>query len=71
MEIDLASVLDLTEGAVRRSLGVSEKRLLECDWRAEGRPARRHLRKMSALESAWRGLKGWWFGPPWTPAGRT
>ena len=30
----LVSVLDLTDGAVRRSLPVSKKRLLECDWRA-------------------------------------
>ena len=35
LEFDLASVLDLTDGVVRRSLGVSEKRLLVCDWRAE------------------------------------
>ena len=35
LEFDLCSVLDLTDGAVRRSMGISEKRLLECDWRAE------------------------------------
>jgi RES domain-containing protein len=28
-------VLDLTDGTVRHSLGVSDKRLLRCDWRAE------------------------------------
>lgn len=28
-------MLDLTDGSLRRSLGVSEKRLLDCDWRAE------------------------------------
>jgi RES domain-containing protein len=35
IEFDLARVIDLTDGAVRRSLGVSEKRVLECDWRVE------------------------------------
>lgn len=34
-DFDLLSLLDLTDGAIRRSLGISEKRLLSCDWRAE------------------------------------
>ena len=39
----LVSVLDLTDGAVRRSLGVSEERLLECDWRAESQAGKMPL----------------------------
>ena len=35
IEFTLTAVLDITDGKVRQSLGISEKRLLECDWRAE------------------------------------
>lgn len=35
IEFDLGAVLDLTTGRNRQSLGISEQRLLECDWRRE------------------------------------
>lgn len=35
VEVELSHVLDLTDGKVRQSLGVSLARMLECDWRAE------------------------------------
>jgi len=35
--VRLAAVLDLTEGAVRRSLGVSATRMRNDDWRAKNR----------------------------------
>jgi RES domain-containing protein len=35
VEARLSKVLDLTEGDNRRRLGISERRLLECDWRKE------------------------------------
>jgi RES domain-containing protein len=37
IEFHLLSIFDLTDGALRRSLGVSERRLLNCDWRTEMR----------------------------------
>lgn len=35
IRIELSQVLDLTLGNYRRTLRISEKRMLECDWRAE------------------------------------
>jgi RES domain-containing protein len=35
IEFTLGAVLDLTVGRNRQALAVSQKRLLECDWRAE------------------------------------
>ena len=35
IETQLSHVLDLTDGSIRQSLRISERRLLECDWRAE------------------------------------
>lgn len=35
IEFTLTAVLDLTDGRNRQVLGISEKRLLECDWRAD------------------------------------
>ena len=58
LEIDLASVLDLTEGAVRRSLGVSEKRLLECDWRAEAQAGKTPLTQNVGLGVCLAGFEG-------------
>jgi RES domain-containing protein len=40
VECHLTSIFDLTDGALRRSLGVSKRRLLDCDWRAEMRASR-------------------------------
>lgn len=37
IEFTLESILDLTEGRNRQALRISEKRLRECDWRAETR----------------------------------
>lgn len=37
VEFNLRSVLDFTDGAIRRSLAVSEKRLMSCDWRTDMR----------------------------------
>ena len=36
-EFKLSAVLDLTDGAIRKSLGVSESRMLDCDWRRESK----------------------------------
>ena len=33
MDVRLRTVLDLTDGSVRRRLGVSERRMLDIDWR--------------------------------------
>ncbi len=38
IEYDLCAVLDLTDGRNRQALGISEKRLLECDWRRDDAP---------------------------------
>ena len=35
VEFVLGKVLDLTQGRNRQMLGISQQRLLECDWRAE------------------------------------
>lgn len=35
--ISVSKVLDLTDGSIRQALRVSEKRMLQCDWRAEVR----------------------------------
>jgi len=35
IEFSLTAVFDITVGKLRQSLGISEKRLLDCDWRAE------------------------------------
>lgn len=35
IEARLSQVLDLTDGSMRQSLRISERRLLECDWRAD------------------------------------
>ena len=35
IEFKLLAVLDLTDGGVRKSLGISESRMLNCDWRRE------------------------------------
>jgi RES domain-containing protein len=37
IEFTLELVLDLTEGRNRQAIAIAEKRLLECDWRAEMR----------------------------------
>ena len=34
ISFSLKSVLDLTDGQVRQMLGISDKRLLDCDWHA-------------------------------------
>ena len=35
IEFKLVAVLDLTDGGIRKSLGISESRMLNCDWRRE------------------------------------
>jgi RES domain-containing protein len=40
IETQLSHVLDLTDGSLRRSLRVSERKLLDCDWRAEAAAGR-------------------------------
>lgn len=35
IEFNMSKMLDLTFGENRQRLGISEKRLLECDWRKE------------------------------------
>lgn len=35
IEFKFSLVLDLTDGGIRKSLGISESRMLDCDWRRE------------------------------------
>lgn len=37
IEFKLSAVLDLTDGGIRKSLGISESRMLDCDWRRESK----------------------------------
>jgi RES domain-containing protein len=34
-EFKLSEVLNLTDGSIRKSLGISESRMMDCDWRRE------------------------------------
>lgn len=53
IEIHLSHILDLTDGNIRRSLRISEQKLLKCDWRAEcaaGRtPITQEVGRLAAL----------------------
>lgn len=55
IQVELTQVLDLTVGSNRQSLGISEKRMLECDWRAEraaGRePITQQVGRLAAMAS--------------------
>ena len=60
IEVDLACVLDLTAGLVRRKLRISETRMLEADWRAEmavGAEPLTHKIGQAAIEAGFEAIK--------------
>ncbi len=57
IEVRLRRVLDLTDGTVRRRLGVSIRRILETDWRQENDAGREALTQAIGLAAAGAGLE--------------
>jgi len=58
IDLNLSRILDLTVGAIRKSLGVSATRMRGDDWRKLNNAARNRSRKQSGaprMQSVWRG----------------
>jgi RES domain-containing protein len=58
LDFQLNRVLDLTDGRIRQRLGLSEKRIVETDWRAEMDAGREPVTQLVGRAAADVGLEG-------------
>jgi len=70
IEFVLSKVLDLTRGRNRQNLGVSQQRLLECDWRAEMQRGLLPLTQQVAVAAFKAGLEALLVASAADPAGK-